>query len=219
MNNLAEKREGLMGLDDVMSSAEQKETVTKSKTPILKADEKLKTIAERVYNDKKALDMAEIAFKSSSMDLINAVSPQRLDMCQKEYVSSVKVPTLTGNLVGVTYSTNYTKILASAEKKIKELVGEEFGNSFVKKYSIQTKGDKDEKDFEQLIYRWLAPNDGATEEDVKVGIARFQSMFQVEVVLRPTEYFKRRHIFMSEAKKNDLELLGVKQFTPSIRTR
>lgn len=220
MSNLAEKVDvGFGGLDDVMKSAKQKETSpSKSKTPILKADEKLKSLAEKVYQDKVALDTAELNFTQSSEQLVKAVTPTRIDMCQKEMVTSVKCPTTNGHLVGVVFSGNYKKVPASQEAQIKSILGNEFDNSFSKKYVISAK-DKDKEDFEKLIYKWLAPNNGETEADIAEGVARFQSFFEVDIVIRPTETFARRHLFMSEEKRAELELCGIQQFKPSIRTR
>ena len=221
MNNLAEKREPVVGLKDVMRSAQQKEpSAVKSKTPVLKVSDEIQKEAEVLWNLKQIMDNAKNEFERASAELVAKVAPLRIDLCQKEYVSSVKVP--AGKyLLGITWSSNYRKILGGSETEaeLTRVIGgeEQFKMSFFSKFKIYA-DDKSETELYQL-FCMLAPNDGETAEDVAIGQSRFASYFKVEETIKPTETFIRQHMFMSEAKKAELELAGVVQFTPSIKTR
>jgi hypothetical protein len=220
MNNLAEKQESaVMGLKSVMRSTPQKEaTQSKSKTPILNVSDDVQNLAEKVYDDKVAWEMAENVFKQSSAQLVNEVSPMRADLCQREYVSSVKVPA-GKHMVGVTWSSNYKKIPNTQEEELIKVMGSQakYDQSFYSKFEVIAE-DKTEKELYDL-FCMLAPNDGADEDDVRIGQERFMNYFKVKETIRPTEQFIREHIFMSEKMKSELELCGVCQYTPSIRTR
>jgi hypothetical protein len=221
MNNLAEKQESaVMGLKSVMRGTPQKEaTQSKSKTPVLNVSLQVQELAEKVYNDKVAMEMAENTFKQSSSELVTAVSPMRADLCQREYVSSVKVPTPSNKLVGVTWSSNYKKIPNTQEEELIKTMGSQakYNQSFYSKFEVIAE-DKTEAELYNL-FCMLAPNDGETEDDVRIGQERFMNYFKVKETIRPTEQFVREHIFMSEKMKSELELCGVQQYTPSIRTR
>lgn len=220
MNNLAEKKAEVLGLKSVMRSTTQKEPAqTKSKTPVLDVPTTVQKLAEQVYQDKVAFEMAENAFKQSSSQLVDAVSPMRTDLCQREHISSVKVPTTSNKLVGVTWSSSYKKIPNTQEEALIKACGnvETYLQNFYSTFEVEVK-DNSEKGMYDLFCK-LAPNDGETEEDVRIGQERFMSMFKVKETIKPTDKFVREHIFMSEEKRAELELCGVQQYTPSIRTR
>ena len=220
MDNLAEKKEAVYeDLKDVMLSAPQKEaSQSKSKTPILNVSVDVQKKAEAVYNAKVKMEMDEREFEVLSAELVTEVAPMRKDLCQREYVSSVKVPTGTKHLVEVTFSGNFKKIPHSQERELVSIMGEnEYKQNFFTKYEIIAE-DKTEQELEQF-FRMLSPNDGATEEDRAIGIARFKSFFKVKGTIRPYENFKRNFLFYPEDKRNKLELSGVVQYTPSIKTR
>lgn len=219
MNNLAEKRESVLGLKDVMRGTPQKDTATpKSKTPVLKVPDDIQKKAEIVYEKKLAFDTAELEFKQVSADLVEAVTPYRIELCQKEYCTSVKVPA-GKHLVGVVWSSNYKKIAPSSEADLIKAIGSEaeYAQNFFSKFEIIAE-DKSEKELYDL-FCMLAPNNGETADDVRIGQERFMQFFKVKETIRPTEKFVREHIFMSEEKRQALELCGVAQYTPSIRTR
>jgi hypothetical protein len=220
MNNLAEKQAEVLGLKSVMRSAPQKEpTQSKSKTPILNVSEQVQQLAEKVYNDKVAFEMAENEFKKSSAELVLNVSPMRTDLCQREYTSSVKVPTPTNKLVGVVWSSNYKKIPNTQEEELIRIMGspEAYDQNFYSTFEVSVK-DNSEKGLYALFCA-LAPNGGENADDVRMGQEKFMSMFEVKEAIKPTEGFIRQHIFMSEEKRAELELCGVQQYIPSIRTR
>lgn len=217
--NTAEKVESkVMGLKSVMRGTPQKEaTPSKSKTPILKdSPEEIQKLAEQVYQDKVEYDEAENKFKASSALLIEKVTPYRIELCQREMVTSVKVP--AGNhMVGVVWSSNYKKIPNTQEADLIKIMGgeTEYSQNFFSKFDIVAE-DKSEKEMYEL-FEMLG---GGTSEDcVRIGQERFMNFFKVKETIRPTEKFVREHIFMSEKKKAELELCGVSQYTPSIRTR
>lgn len=220
MSNLAEKQEPkVLGLKSVMRSAPQKEaTVSKSKTPILSVDQKIQDLALQVYNDKVAWETAENQFKMSSAELVKAVTPYRIELCQREHIPSVKVPA-GKHLVGVVWSSSYKKIPNTQEEGLIKVFGsiEEYGQNFYSVYDVEVK-DNSEKGLYDLFCA-LAPNGGLTDDDVRMGQEKFMQLFKVKETIKPTETFVRNHIFMSEEKRAELELLGVQQYIPSIRTR
>jgi hypothetical protein len=218
MNNLAEKRESVMGLKDVMRGAPQKEaSPSKSKTPVLNVSQDVQKMAMDVYEAKVNLDTAENTFKRVSETLVNAVAPMRIDLCQREMVTSVKVPA-GSHLVGVVWSSNYKKIPNTQEAELIKILGEkDYNQSFYSKFEIIAE-DKTEDELYNL-FCMLAPNGGTTDDDVRIGQERFMAYFKVKETIRPTEVFVRNHIFMSEEKRAELELCGVQQYLPSIRTR
>ena len=220
MSNLAEKQEPkVMGLKNVMRATPQKEPVaSKSKTPVLDVGEDIQNLAKQVYEDKIRYETAENQFKMSSGKLVDAVAPIRAEMCQREMVSSVKVP--AGNhLVGVVWSSSYKKIPNTQEEGLIKVFGsiEEYGQNFYSVYDVEVK-DNSEKGLYDLFCA-LAPNGGLTDDDVRMGQEKFMQLFKVKETIKPTETFVRNHIFMSEEKRAELELLGVQQYIPSIRTR
>lgn len=220
MDNLAVKQEPkVLGLKSVMRSAPQKEaTVSKSKTPILAVDEKIQSLAEKVYNDKVAFETAENQFKMSSAELVKVVTPYRIELCQREHTPSVKIPA-GKHLVGVTWSSNYKKIPNTQEEALIKACGgiEAYQQNFYSTFDVSVK-DNSENGLYSLFCA-LAPNGGATEDDVRMGQEKFMTMFEVKENIKPTETFIRNHVFMSEDKKAELELCGVAQYTPSIKTR
>ena len=220
MDNLAVKQEPkVLGLKSVMRSAPQKEaTVSKSKTPILAVDEDIQSLDEKDYNDKIAFETAENQFKMSSALLVKAVTPYRIELCQREHTPSVKVPA-GKHLVGVTWSSNYKKIPNTQEEALIKACGdvEKYQQNFYSTFDVSVK-DNSENGLYSLFCA-LAPNGGATEDDVRMGQEKFMTLFEVKENIKPTETFIRNHVFMSEDKKAELELCGVAQYTPSIKTR
>lgn len=221
MNTAEQQREektAVMGLKSVMRGADQKESSpSKSKTPILKdAPAEIQKLAEEVYQDKMDYDSAENKFKASSARLVEKVTPYRITLCQREMTTSVKVPAGT-HMVGVVWSSNYKKIPNTQEAELIKVMGSEaeYNQNFFSKFEIIAE-DKSEKELYSL-FEMLGG--GQTEDHIRIGQERFMAFFKVKETIRPTEKFVRDHIFMSEKKKAELELCGVSQYTPSIRTR
>jgi hypothetical protein len=205
-------------LKSVLRATPQKEaTTTKSKTPMLTVDEATRELAETIRKAKEQQDEATAVIERLSADLINRIKPLRQELCQREYISSVKVPCEVLNLA-ITWSSSYKKIPPSLEQELIKILGETaYHEYFGSKFVISATDKTDEQLME--LFAWLAPDDGATEEGLSIGQDRFSQFFTVEEIIKPTERFVRDHVLMAESKKQELELAGVTQFKPSIRIR
>jgi hypothetical protein len=219
MNTAEQLQPRVGGLKSVLRTAQKPETTTaKSKTPTLQVGQEIKELAKEIADLKKQMDSAETKFKQRSQELIDFCIPQRIELCKKEYLSTIRIPTADDLSVTITWSGNYIKIPPSAEQMLINILGESaYSEYFKSKFVIQAT-DKTDDELMRL-FQWLSPDDGDTEEGLAIGQERFTQFFAVDEVIRPTERFIRDHVLMTPAKKEELLMAGVKQYQPSVKSR
>jgi hypothetical protein len=216
MDNTAEKLASPNPLKSVLRSAQKPATETKSKTPVIDADTEIKNLTAEIAKLKREIDDRDTQLQRLSADLLSAVAPMRASLCRREYVSAIRVRNNdTNTSLLVVWSSNYTKIPPGKEAELIEIVGQKYPEYFKSKFVISAE-DKSDSELYQL-FEWLAPDD--TDAGLQEGQRRFAEFFAVDEVIKPTERFIHDHVLMSEETRERLELAGVKQYKPSIRTR
>lgn len=205
------------GLKSILRSAQKPEPATaKGKTPVLDVSSEIRELATQASQYKKDLDTADAKFKEVSKRLTDLVNPLRLELAKREYTPTVRVPTLDGLSVTITWSGNFYKITPDSESQIIKIVGEQAYPEYFKSKFVISATDKTNEEIYKL-FGWLAPDD--SEQGLSIGQERFQEWFTVDEVIRPTERFVHDYALMPISKKSDLELAGVKPFNPSVKSR
>jgi len=217
MNNLAEKLPEKKALKDVMRSANKPAPAVKSKIPLLDASDEMREKAQKVLSLKRQIDSLDTQLQEASKDLTDIVFPIRQELCKKDFLNSVKIPTTDNSVVVIVWSANYLKLKTESEEMLIEVLGDKYQEYFKSKFLISAT-DKSDAELYQL-FGWLAPDDGETEEGLAIGQERFAKFFTVEEVIKPTERFVRDHVLMNEDLREQLENAGVKQYKASIKTR
>lgn len=206
-------------LKSVLRSAQKATTDSKSKTPVLDVPPSIKELAEKVRIAKEQVEKATTLFEELSANLVNEVSGIRGELCVREYISSVKVPTTSNLMVAVTWSGNYIKIKPEQEQEIVKIVGDDrFKDYFRSVYDIAIKKELAmDNNALYRLFEWLGG--GSSEDEIATGQARFHQYFEVDENIKVTERFIRDHVLMSATQKEGLLLAGVKQYKPSVRSR
>lgn len=209
----------------VLRKAPQKEaSATKAKTPVINATEEIRTKAERFREEKEALDKHQQAVDLLAEELVSECSPYRLEMLQREYVPTIRVPSADGLSITITWSSNYKKISTEQEQELLQILGETAYSEYFKSKFVISAVDLSNDQLSQFFY-WLSPKKGereysANEEDnLAIGQERFFSMFKVEEIIKPTERFVREHPLMGVNVQNSLKLAGVAQYKPSVKSK
>lgn len=209
----------------VLRKAPQKEqTATKAKTPVINATEQIRSKAEQYRMEKEALDKHQQAVDLLAEELVNDCTPYRLEMLQREYVPTIRVPSADGLSVTITWSSNYKKIGTEQEQEIIQIVGETAYQEYFKSKFIISASDLSSDQLNQL-FNWLSPKKGdkdfSPDQDVnlQIGQERFFSLFTVEEIIKPTERFVREHPLMGINQQNALKLAGVAQYKPSVKAK
>lgn len=217
MNNLAEKLPEKKALKDVMRAANKPVPATKSKIPLLDADADLRDKAQKVLDLKRQMDSLDTLLAEASKDLTDLAFPIRRDICKKDFINSVKVPTTDNHAVVIVWSGNYIKLKTEAEEYLVEILGDKYQEYFKSKFLISATDKSDAELYE--LFGWLAPDGGETEEGLAIGQERFSKFFTVEEAIKPTERFIRDHVLMDDETREQLENAGVRQYKASIKTR
>lgn len=215
--NTAEKLSPKVGLKDVMRSANKPAPATKSKVPLIDASDQLRDNAQKVLDLKRQIDSLTTLLEEASKTLTDSVFPIRQDLCKRDFINSVKVPTTDNHAVVIVWSANYLKLKTEAEEMLIEVLGDKYQEYFKSKFLISATDKSDAELYE--LFGWLAPDGGETEEGLQIGQERFAKFFTVEEIIRPTERFVRDHVLMDESLREQLDNAGVKQYKASIKTR
>lgn len=189
----------------------------KSKTPILDADADLKKLAQEILEAKEQMDKAKTILEMNTQLLVDAISGKRKELCQKEYISSIRIPTEKNQSILVVWSGNYIKITTDKEDSLIKIVGEKYQDYFKSRFVISAEDKSDDELY--TLFGWLAPDEGVTPEGLRMGQERFAQFFTVEEAIKPTERFIHDHVLMADHIKEELAAAGVKQYKASIRTR
>jgi hypothetical protein len=206
-----------MGLKSVLRTAQKPVTESKSKTPTLPVNDEIKQLAQEVKDAKNEADSAMTIFDMKSAELIAKMSPMRQDLCRKEYLSAVRVPTMDNLSVTIVWSGNYIKIKPESEPMLINVVGEKYTDYFKSKFVIQAADKSDEELYK--LFEWLGGDAEDEENRIAIGQERFAQFFQVDEVIRPTERFVREHILMDNATREELAAAGVRQYKPAVKSR
>ena len=218
MEATAKKIEKAGSLKDIMRSANKPTPASsKSKIPVVSADDEMRELAQEVLDLKTQIESLTTELERAGKTLIDKAFPIRQELCKKEFTTSVKIPTRTNNLVVLVWSGNYSKIKPENESVLIDILGEDYTELFKSKFVISAEDKTDAELYE--LFAWLSPDGGKTEEGLKMGQERFARFFTVEEVIKPTENFIRKHVLMSDELREKLEMAGVKQYKASVKTR
>lgn len=220
MNNTAEQinTTTTTGLKAILRKAQKPaEEVKKGKTPLLDATEEAKKLAQQILDNKKKMDNAKTDLERDTALLTSLLSNKRKELCQREYTSSIRVPTANGNSILIVWSGNYVKITTDKEDELIRIVGDKYQDYFKSRFVITAEDKSDDELY--TLFGWLSPDGGETPEGLQMGQERFAQFFTVDEVIKPTERFVHDHVLMSDSKRADLEAAGVRQYKPSIKTR
>ena len=204
----AAKKQSGFSLDDVLASATvKKEAKSSSKVPVLDVPESVKATASRLRQLKEIIENATTEFDSLSADMVEAIEPMRAELITRQgFLSSVKVPDAAGMLVGVSWSSNYSKVPLDAAASIIEAIGDERTETFFSNELVITV----KKDVSQ---------DGLKDLIASVGPERFAQFFDVERWLKPTKrYTEEWYSAFTEEERAALSPI-VRQYEPSIKVR
>jgi len=196
-----------INVNDILKGARKTETAAKSKVPVIEASQNLKELAAEVRKLKDEVDSSTALFEARSAELIATVTPTWESLCSSSgYQSSLKIPTPDGTLVGVTFSSMWTKISPDREETISEIVGDNYERYFNTVNVIKVKGDLANDRLADLIQR--------------VGPEDFAEFFEVESVIKPTEMFKTERFNLPQDARDRLrDEAGLRPYKPSIRVR
>lgn len=189
----------------------------KGKTPVIQPSDDVKKLAQQIYDNKRKVDDAQSAVERDTALLIEAIKPIRKGICQKEYVSSLRVPCLNEHSVLVTWSNNYSKIATDQEEALIKIVGDKYEHYFKSKFVISAIDLSDAELYE--LFGYLSPDGGESEEGLKIGQDRFFKFFKVVEQIKPTERFTHEAVLMPDEVVEDLKAAGVKQYSPAVKIR
>lgn len=197
------KRVSLTDLNSVLASAEKKSKETPNNIPVLDVGRSVIKVADRWLDRKEEEEKAKTARETVEAELLDIVTPLRNDLCVKEYVPTVKVPSSNGPAVNVSWSTSYKEIKQLEE--VKDLLGDDFDLFFREKIDIKVKPD-------------VVMNDEQLLEIVKaVGAERFPELFDVcRKTVPKEEYTTEFHKVFSAKKQAALGQL-VPQYKASVK--
>lgn len=194
-----------MDLKAKLREAQKPETEKKSTIPILQVDEDTQKLAGQIREAKEQAEAASTLVKLRTDELLSIIAPKRQELCLRNYVSSLKIPTTENLLLTLTWTHHYSKIKPSSEGEIVRVLGQEkYSKYFSSRYVIQAKSDLTDSELEDLV---------ATMGD------KFEKYFEVDEQLKPSEEFTRQLPVFDELTRTALIQAGVNQFRPSVKTR
>ena len=194
-------------VNSVLKSA-QKTTDSKKKSsaPLLTVTDYVKKVAQEIKDLKVDIENQTSILDLKGAELISKVKPLRDKYIkEKEYVSSVKVPTIDETCLTVVFASNYINCGPENEDSIVNLIGKDrYENYFNVTNTIKVKSDLSNEMLEELIK--------------KVGPSKFAEYFDVTTNIKPNERFQKEQLFnFTEDELDELELVGVKAYKPSIK--
>jgi len=198
----------VVSIDDVLAGASTpaKEAKSKSTTPVLTVSKEVKELVARIREQKEEFTSLKGMIEADEAELRELIAPLRGKLCQKGYVSTVRVPSTDDKSVSVTWSKSYSKCELDNREAIVEIVGEEeYDDLFTAEKEITVKGDIDDKTLRELIDA--------------VGPMRFAEFFDVKRWIKPTERYTEG--FFSSFNEEQREALAgmVQQYKASIKTK
>jgi hypothetical protein len=200
---LAEEPGDLKGL--LRKAAKPEEPVKKGSTPILPVEESIRILATEVKKEKELADSHKSVFEQKSLELVNAISAMRAELCRHAYQSAVRIPTMDNLSLTIVWSGNYTKIPGSREADLINIVGDQYPDYFKSRFALAVKSDLSNAELNELVQL--------------LGEERFIKWFESEEVIRPTERFIHDHVRMDAQTREALELADVKQYKAAVKTR
>lgn len=194
-------------VNSVLKSAQKSgDSKKKSAAPLLTVTDYVKKIAAEILSLKTEVEDLSSTLDLKNAELIGKVRPLRNTYIKDhEFVSSVKVPTTDGMSLTIVFSGNYVKCGPENEESIINLIGQDrYNNYFNVTNTIKVKSDLSNEKLEELIK--------------KVGATKFAEYFEVDTNIKPNERFQKEQLFnFTEDEIDELELVGVKAYKPSIK--
>lgn len=199
------KKKEEFSIDDVLSTAAvTKDKSSSSKVPVLTVPKDLQEKAARIREIKDKLDSLTSEFEVLSSEIVEGIEPLRADVIQKQgYTSSVKIPDSKGMMVGVTWSSSYTKVPMDSKETLRTILGDRYDGYFAQKLVIKVK-DVGEDSLKELI--------------ASVGPEQFSRFFEVERWLEPTRRYTEEFYTALNQERVKLAPL-VRQYKASIKVK
>jgi len=204
VSTLKKKKEEF-SIDDVLSTAAvTKEKSSSSKVPVLTVAKDLQEKAARIREIKDQLDSLSSEYDVLSSEIVEGIEPLRAGLIRKQgYLSSVKIPDSKGMIVGVTWSSSYTKVPLEMKETLQGILGERYDGYFAQKLVIKVK-DVGEDALKELI--------------VTVGPEQFSRFFEVDRWIEPTKRYTEEFYTTLDKDRGKLAPL-VKQYKASIKVK
>ncbi|MDP2167966.1 MAG: hypothetical protein Q8J64_06520 [Thermodesulfovibrionales bacterium] len=149
------KADGFSVTDVLATASAPAKKESGSKAPVLMVGEDVKKLASKVRELKAELDSIEAMYEARAAELIEKVASQREALCKSGYVSAVRVPDSGGLSVGVSWSSNYSKVGMENADTLKGIAGKGFEDYFTTEMSISVKDVSEDALSELILLEFL----------------------------------------------------------------
>jgi hypothetical protein len=175
-----------------------------SKVPVMQVGAEVQTLVKRKQEIVAQMDALSAEDEMVSADIIGQVTPLYEEKCKRDFTSSVKIPSIDGTNITMSWKSAYSKIAPQSEPEIQSIVGEQYDRWFTKQTTITVKDQS---------------ADFLTKLIELVGAENFATYFAVEQNIAPTANFtEEKYRMLNEQQRNSLAPI-VKQYKPAIRAK
>jgi hypothetical protein len=186
-------------LDDASGPTDSK--AKKSSVPIVPTSVEVQQLATEIRDLKILFDNTKTELEAKSEELRISVKPLRDNLCNKSYLSSVKITDTKQRPMTLSWSDSYSPIAVDNKDTLKDIVKGKYADFFEETRSASLRD---------------MTNEGL-EEFIKIlGPENFKRFVEVKRNIKPTTSFTQNQFSLTEDQRQKLDLY-VKQYKAAIK--